>query len=78
MGLLLPLLLVLIYPFVVAYRSNLNNGYRTQVNTVAGQEVVLEKSFDDVVLSRPQQARKLERALTRPPTDFPFSLTFMT
>ena len=51
-GLLLPLLLVLIYPFVVAYRSNLNDGYRTQVNTVEGQEVVLEKSFDDVVLSR--------------------------
>lgn len=51
-GLLLPFLLILIYPFVIAYRNNLNNGYRTQVNTVEGLEAVLEKSFDDVVLSR--------------------------
>jgi len=48
-AILLPLLLVLIYPFVNAYRTNLNNGYRAQVNTVGGLGAVLEKSFEDVV-----------------------------
>jgi hypothetical protein len=46
---LLPLL-VLIYPFSIAYRANLRQSYsRTQVNTVEGLEVVLKKSFVDVV-----------------------------
>jgi hypothetical protein len=47
--LLLPLLLLLIYPFENAYRENLNKGYRTQVNTVEGLQAVVEKSFNDVV-----------------------------
>ena len=51
-ALLLPLVLVMIYPFVGAYRNNLDNGYRTQANTLGGLAAVLEKSFDDVVLSR--------------------------
>jgi hypothetical protein len=46
---LLPLLLLLIYPFVNEYRDNLNTGYRTQVNTVGGLEAVLGRSFIDVV-----------------------------
>jgi len=45
------LLPVLIFPFVTAYRNNLNNGYRSQVNTVAGLATVVQKSFTDVVES---------------------------
>ena len=48
--LLLPVLLVLvIYPFVNAYRGNLNSGYRAQVNTIGGLGAVFEKTFEDVV-----------------------------
>ncbi len=45
----LPLLLVLIYPFVTAYRNNLNSGYRSQSSTADGLADVLKKSFADVV-----------------------------
>ena len=50
-ALLLPVLLVVfVYPFVGAYRDNLNNGYRSQVNTVGGLKAVVQKSFDDAFL----------------------------
>jgi hypothetical protein len=45
---LIPLLLFLIYPFVTAYRANLDSGYGAQTNTIAGQAAVLGKSFADV------------------------------
>ena len=74
----LPLLLVLIYPFVAAYRDNLNNGYRTQVNTVEGQEVVLRNPLMMSFYLVPRQPRKLEKALIRLRTAFPYSLAFTT
>lgn len=46
-GLLIPLLLLPIYPFVTAYRANLNTGYSAQSNTLGGLETVLGKSFAD-------------------------------
>jgi len=46
---LLPLLLVLIYPFENAYRANLDMGYRSEIRTLDGFGVVLEKTFADVV-----------------------------
>ncbi len=50
--LLLPvLLIVFIYPFTSAYRDNLNEGYRSQINTVGGTEAVLVKSFQDAFLT---------------------------
>jgi hypothetical protein len=50
-ALLLPaLVVVLIYPFVNAYRENMNHGYRAQMNTIGGSEAVLEKSFSDAFL----------------------------
>lgn len=51
-ALVLPVLLVVIvYPFVNAFRNNLNSGYRAQFNTVEGMEQTLTKSFDDAFLS---------------------------
>ena len=51
-ALLLPVFLVLIvYPFVSAYRANLNSGYRAQANTAGGMESTVLKSFDDAFLS---------------------------
>jgi hypothetical protein len=44
---LFPLLAVLIYPFENAYRANLGQGYKAQVNTIDGLGAVLKKSFDD-------------------------------
>ena len=46
---LIPVLLILMYPFVNAYRDNLNSGYRDQSNTIEGLAAVLEKSFVDVI-----------------------------
>lgn len=46
---LLPLLLVLIYPFENAYRANLDLGYRSEIRTLDGLGAVLEKTFTDVV-----------------------------
>jgi hypothetical protein len=53
MSLIVPLILVVfIYPFEEAYRSNLTNGgYRDQVNTVGGQVQTLARSFNDAFLS---------------------------
>jgi hypothetical protein len=57
---LLPLLLVPIYPFVTAYRQNLNSGYRDQVNTLGGVEAVLAKSFADSAQSRATTSEQAE------------------
>ena len=46
---LLPLLLVLIYPFENAYRANLDLGYRSEIRTVGGLGAVLKETFADVV-----------------------------
>jgi hypothetical protein len=46
---LLPLLLVLIYPFENAYRANLDMGYRSEIRTLDGLSAVLEKTLADVV-----------------------------
>jgi hypothetical protein len=55
---LFPLLPVLIYPFGNAYRANLDQGYRAQVNTIDGLGAVLKKSLDDVLASRDNVAEK--------------------
>jgi hypothetical protein len=57
---LLPALLILMYPFFNAYRANLNNGYRSQANTISGLEAVVSKSIADVVLSRVSASDKVE------------------
>ena len=49
---LLPILPVMIYPFSDAYRNNLNNGYRSQVNTIEGQWSVIVKSYEDIISSQ--------------------------
>jgi len=49
---LLPFVLVLfIYPFVNAFRNNLNSGYRAQFDSVEGLEQTVSQSFDDAFLS---------------------------
>jgi hypothetical protein len=45
---LLPLIFILIQPFVNAYRRNLNTGYSAQINTVGGLADALTKSVEDV------------------------------
>lgn len=42
-----PFLFLAVYPFVTAYRDNLNAGYRYQANTVSGMEATIAKSFED-------------------------------
>jgi hypothetical protein len=44
-------LILLIYPFEQAYRKNLDEGYRSQVNTLDGQIQTLEQTFNDAFLS---------------------------
>lgn len=46
-----PLFVILVYPFIGAFRSNLNAGYRDQFNTIGGLEATVVKSFDDAFLS---------------------------
>jgi hypothetical protein len=66
---LLPVLLVAIYPIFNAYRANLNNGYRSQANTVGGLVSVLSKTITDVAnspLSTSEQATGgLDRSTNR-------------
>jgi hypothetical protein len=51
-ALLLPIVLVLfVYPFVTAFRNNLNNGYRAQFDSVEGLEQTISRSFDDAFFS---------------------------
>jgi hypothetical protein len=50
-ALLAPLLLLVIYPFNTAYRSNLNSGYREQANTLGGMEALISKTFADMASS---------------------------
>ncbi len=51
-AILLPVFFILIvYPFVEAFRGNLNVGYSAQFNTVNGLQQTLVKSFDDAFLS---------------------------
>ena len=51
-ALLLPLfLIVLVYPFVSAFRVNLNAGYRAQFNTIGGLEATVAQSFEDAFQS---------------------------
>jgi len=52
---LLPILLVMIYPFYNAYRYNLVVGYRYEANTMSGLKAVLSKTIDDVVFSNERQ-----------------------
>ena len=50
LAVLLPVFLVVfIAPFVTAYRKNLNQGYRAQVNTIEGLETVISKSANDAL-----------------------------
>jgi hypothetical protein len=44
----IPLVFILIYPFVDAYRANLNAGYSAQINTKSGLIAALTKSVEDV------------------------------
>jgi hypothetical protein len=48
---IMPLLLIIIYPFVDAYRRNLDIGYAQVATTLSGQADVLTKTFEDVVES---------------------------
>jgi hypothetical protein len=48
-AILFPLMPLIVFPFVTAYRNNLNNGYRSQVNTISGLAAVLQKTVSDVV-----------------------------
>src|SRR5271168_3119279 len=45
----LPLFYLLLQPFVLAYRTNLNAGYSAQINTVEGLTSALTKSVNDVL-----------------------------
>lgn len=47
----MPLLLIVIYPFVNAYRRNLDTGYAQIATTFSGQADVLVKTFEDVLES---------------------------
>jgi hypothetical protein len=60
---LLPVLLVVIYPFYDAYRVNLENGYRYEANTFDGLKAVLSKTLDDVVFSRRLASGKSQNSL---------------
>ena len=45
--LLIPFLILVVYPFATSYRENLNKGYRAQANTLNGLEATVSKSFSD-------------------------------
>jgi hypothetical protein len=45
---MLPVGFIVLYPFMNAYRNNLNAGYSTQINTFGGQLAALTKSVKDV------------------------------
>jgi hypothetical protein len=45
--LLIPFLILVVYPFATAYRKNLDTGYRAQANTLDGLEATVGKSFSD-------------------------------
>jgi hypothetical protein len=45
--LLIPFLIVVVYPFATAYRKNLDTGYRAQATTLDGLEATIGKSFSD-------------------------------
>jgi hypothetical protein len=62
-ALVLPVLLVLMYPFVIAYRSNLNSGYREQANTVSGLSDLVHKTVNDVVTTRSSNNDPLQTGL---------------
>jgi hypothetical protein len=47
----LPLFYLLLQPFVLAYRMNLNAGYSAQINTVEGLTSALTKSVEDMLSS---------------------------
>lgn len=60
---LLPVLLVVIYPFFNAYRENLALGYRYEATTFNGLKAVLAKTFDDVVFSNKALSSKNQSSL---------------
>jgi hypothetical protein len=62
-ALILPLLLVLMYPFVIAYRHNLNAGYRDQANTTSGLSDLLQKTVNDVVATKATDNEPLQSGL---------------
>jgi hypothetical protein len=47
----IPLFYLLLQPFVLAYRTNLNAGYSAQINTVEGLTSALSKSVNDALSS---------------------------
>jgi hypothetical protein len=49
---IIPLLLIVIYPFMGAYRENLNSGYRDDTRTADGLASVLGRSFEDAFVAR--------------------------
>jgi len=60
---LLPLLLMVVYPFVNAYRVNLESGYRNEATTISGLRDVLWKSFVDVAFSHGSTSDQAKGAL---------------
>jgi len=53
----LPLFYLVLQPFVLAYRTNLNSGYAEQINTVGGLSSAIGKSFEDVLSGNISQSR---------------------
>jgi hypothetical protein len=75
---LLPVfVVVLVYPFVTAYRENLNGGYRAQVNSRGGLEATLVKSFSDAFLSFGSTSQEAESAHSKEATSRLSYLTFV-
>ncbi len=48
----LPVLLVLMYPFVNSYRHTLNNGYRQEATSISGLAAIMEDSFKEAYTPR--------------------------
>ena len=53
-ALVLPLLLVMIYPFVTSYREALNSGSRNQAKSVSGVTGLMSDAFENAFSSTPE------------------------
>lgn len=78
MAILLPLfLVVLVYPFVNAFRANLNAGYRAQFNTVGGLEATVSHSFEDAFQSYGTTTAQAESLNSQAATSRLFYLSYL-
>jgi hypothetical protein len=58
----LPVLFVVLQPFVNAYRANLNAGYAAQINTIGGLTDAMGKSFEDMMAGNQVSAASMQRS----------------